>query len=121
MKKCVLIVSDIGAKWELICFSGSLGQLGSGLARLLRQKYGRENVLMSDIRKPSGEILNRGPYLFADVLDVKCIEQIVVNYRIDWIVHFSALLSAVAEANVPLSMKVNIEGMWQLQCYNILA
>jgi threonine 3-dehydrogenase len=65
---------------------------------------------MSDIRKPTGDILARGPYLFADILDFKCLEQIVVNYRIDWIIHFSALLSAVGEANVPLAIKVNIEG-----------
>ena len=33
-------------------------------------------------------------------------------YRIDWMVHFSALLSAVGENNVPLAIRVNIEG-WQ--------
>ena len=31
--------------------------------------------------------------------------------RIDWIVHFSALLSAVGENNVPLAVRVNIEGL----------
>lgn len=88
-----------------------MGQLGSGLARLLRQKYGQNNVIMSDIRKPAeGSEASKGPYLWADVLNQDCLSQIVVNYRIDWLVHFSALLSAVAEANVPLSMKVNIEG-----------
>jgi threonine 3-dehydrogenase len=35
----------------------------------------------------------------------------VVNYRVDWIVHFSALLSAIGEQNVPLAMRVNIEGL----------
>ena len=33
-------------------------------------------------------------------------------YRIDWLVHFSALLSAVGENNVPLAIRVNIEGMF---------
>ena len=32
-------------------------------------------------------------------------------FRIDWIVHFSALLSAVGENNVPLAVRVNIEGL----------
>ena len=32
-------------------------------------------------------------------------------HRIDWIVHFSALLSAVGENNVPLAVRVNIEGL----------
>ena len=31
-------------------------------------------------------------------------------HRIDWLVHFSALLSAVGENNVPLAIRVNIEG-----------
>jgi hypothetical protein len=35
----------------------------------------------------------------------------VVNNRIDWIIHFSALLSAVGEQNVPLAIRVNIEGI----------
>lgn len=34
----------------------------------------------------------------------------VVTYRIDWLIHFSALLSAVGEQNVPLAIRVNIEG-----------
>jgi len=34
-----------------------------------------------------------------------------VTYRIDWLVHFSALLSAVGEDNVPLAIRVNIEGL----------
>jgi nucleoside-diphosphate-sugar epimerase len=36
---------------------------------------------------------------------------LIVTYDIDWIVHFSALLSAVGENNVPLAMRVNIEGL----------
>ena len=34
-----------------------------------------------------------------------------MNYRVDWIVHFSALLSAIGEQNVPLAMRVNVEGL----------
>ena len=49
--------------------------------------------------------------MFADVLDFKCLQEIVVNQRIDWLVHFSALLSAVGENNVPLAVRVNIEGL----------
>ena len=51
-----------------------------------------------------------GPFIFADILDFKNLQEIVVTYRIDWLVHFSALLSAVGENNVPLAIRVNIEG-----------
>ncbi|KAA0186743.1 hypothetical protein HAZT_HAZT009760 [Hyalella azteca] len=89
-----------------ILITGSLGQLGSGLAALLREKYGRENVIMSDIIKPSKETWKSGPYVFADILDFKCLQEIVVTYRIDWLVHFSALLSAIGEQNVPLAIRL---------------
>lgn len=52
-----------------------------------------------------------GPYLFADILDFKRLQELIVTHNIDWIVHFSALLSAVGENNVPLAMRVNIEGL----------
>ncbi|XP_014680440.1 PREDICTED: inactive L-threonine 3-dehydrogenase, mitochondrial-like, partial [Priapulus caudatus] len=51
------------------------------------------------------------PYIYTDVLDFKNLQELVVNHRIDWIVHFSALLSAVGEQNVPLAIRVNIEGL----------
>lgn len=49
--------------------------------------------------------------MFADILDFQNLQEIVVNNRIDWLVHFSALLSAVGESNLALAMKVNIEGV----------
>lgn len=94
-----------------VLITGSLGQLGKGLAQLLRSKYGRYNVIMSDIIKAPDHILETGPFIYADILDFKNLQEIVVNYRVDWIIHFSALLSAIGEQNVPLAMRVNIEGL----------
>ena len=34
-----------------------------------------------------------------------------MNHRVDWLIHFSALLSAIGEVNIPLAMRVNIEGL----------
>ncbi|XP_050403179.1 L-threonine 3-dehydrogenase, mitochondrial isoform X2 [Patella vulgata] len=94
-----------------ILITGALGQLGSGLAKMLRDKYGRDNVIMSDISKASKSVLESGPFLYADIMDPRGLKEIVVNYEIDWLIHFGALLSAVGEANVPLAMKINIEGV----------
>ncbi|XP_046586467.1 L-threonine 3-dehydrogenase, mitochondrial isoform X1 [Neodiprion lecontei] len=94
-----------------ILITGGLGQLGSDCAKLLRSKYGNENVILSDIIKPTAEGLRNGPFIFADILDFKGLQKIIVNNRIDWLIHFSALLSAVGEQNVPLAVRVNIEGM----------
>ncbi|CAN8006323.1 unnamed protein product [Ixodes pacificus] len=94
-----------------VLITGSLGQLGKGLARLLRQKYGKDNVIMSDIVRPPKEVFNEGPFIYADILDFKNLQEIVVNERVDWLIHFSALLSAIGERNVPLAMRVNVEGV----------
>ena len=48
--------------------------------------------------------------MYCDILDFKNLQEIIVNNSIDWMIHFSALLSAVGEQNVPLAMRVNIEG-----------
>ena len=45
------------------------------------------------------------------MLDYRGLKEMVVNYEIDWLIHFSALLSAIGEQNVPLAMQVNIEGV----------
>jgi len=57
------------------------------------------------------EVCMAGPYLYADVMDQRSLKEICVNYEIDWLIHYGALLSAVGEANVPLAMQVNIEGI----------
>jgi threonine 3-dehydrogenase len=48
----------------ILFFTGGLGQLGTGLAKLLRKKYGTENIILSDIIKPSKEILDNGNIYF---------------------------------------------------------
>lgn len=84
--------------------------MGTECAKVLRKNYGNDNVILSDIIKPTEESLSSGPFIFADILDFKGLQKIVVDYRIDWLIHFSALLSAVGEQNVPLAVRVNIEG-----------
>ena len=48
----------------VLYFSGGLGQLGTGLAKLLRENYGTENVILSDIIKPSKEVLADGKSIY---------------------------------------------------------
>ncbi|XP_074081442.1 L-threonine 3-dehydrogenase, mitochondrial-like [Macrotis lagotis] len=94
-----------------ILITGGLGQLGVGLAKLLRQRFGKDNVILSDIRKPPDHVFYSGPFIYSDILDYKNLREIVVNNRITWLIHYSALLSAVGEANVPLARDVNITGL----------
>ncbi|KAI3364346.1 hypothetical protein L3Q82_011147 [Scortum barcoo] len=94
-----------------VLITGGLGQLGVGLAKLLRKRFGKNNVILSDIRKPPSSVFHSGPFIYSDILDYKNLREIVVNNRITWLVHYSALLSAVGEANVALARSVNITGL----------
>jgi hypothetical protein len=38
-----------------------------------------------------------GTYRYADVMDIKQVQELLVNNQIDWMIHLSALLSAVGQ------------------------
>lgn len=68
-------------------------------------------VTLSSLISHSSPLFPLGPFVYADVLDYKHLRELIVNYRITWLVHYSALLSAVGEANVALARKINITGL----------
>jgi len=56
-------------KKETVLVIGSCGQLGTELVEALREIYGNENVIASDIRKGQGEVFEAGPFELLDILD----------------------------------------------------
>ncbi|CAL8282510.1 L-threonine 3-dehydrogenase, mitochondrial isoform X2 [Gadus morhua] len=94
----------------MVLITGGLGQLGVGLAKLLRRRFGKNNVILSDIKKPPDNVYHSGPFIYSDVLNHKNLREIVVNNNVSWLVHYSAVLSAVGESNVTLARDVNITG-----------
>ena len=48
-----------------------------------------------------------GKFLYADVKDYRALEAIVVDNRIDWVIHLSALLSFAAEKNPQAAIDLN--------------
>ena len=54
---------------ERIIITGALGQIGTELTLKLREKYGEENVLPTDIKEPEGEALKGKPFEVLDVRD----------------------------------------------------
>ena len=99
-----------------ILVTGSVGQIGSELTMLLRELYGNDNVVAGGNRtKPTGKLLESGPFEIVDCTDVKQLAETVKKYKIDTIYHLAAILSAVAEAKPNLAWDVNINGL-----YNVL-
>jgi nucleoside-diphosphate-sugar epimerase len=100
-----------------ILITGALGQIGSELTVKMRELYGKDNVIISDVEKKSGkeDLTESGPFEIINVLDVKQISDVVNKYKIDTIVNLAAILSAVGEKNPNLCWQINMTGL-----YNVL-
>ncbi len=91
-----------------ILIIGSGGQIGSELVRKLRSIYGNNNVVASDLRQLSGDIVENGPFVRIDSTNMMQIIEVVKKYNIDTIYNLAAILSATAEQNPMLGWNVGI-------------
>jgi len=95
-----------------ILITGALGQIGSELVLKLRDVYGTDNVIATDIRKTEeAQLAQSGPYEVLDVTDAKSMFEIVKKHQVDTIMHLAALLSATAEAKPLLAWNLNMGGL----------
>ncbi len=93
--------------------TGALGQIGTELATALRSRFGRDNVVASDIRMPhAGNPAEYEPFEFVDCTIPRSIEEVVRRYEIDTVYHLAALLSAVAEEKPLVAWEVNMGGVY---------
>jgi len=93
---------------ERILIIGSSGQIGTELVIALRKIYGDSNVISSDIRPSSDEVMNSGPFEELDILDEQLLRKIVKKYQITQVYLLAALLSATSEKNIELGWKLNM-------------
>jgi threonine 3-dehydrogenase len=91
-----------------VLVTGALGQIGSELTPRLREIYGKDNVIGSDIRKAG---VNVGPFEVLDVLNKDQLERVVKEYKIGIVYHLAAILSATGEKNPDLAWNINVEGL----------
>ena len=91
-----------------ILIVGSGGQIGTELVKKLRGIYGNENVVASDLRQLTGEIVETGPFERIDSTNMMQIVEVVKKYNIDTIYNLAAILSATAELNPMLGWNVGI-------------
>ena len=99
---------------EKILILGSEGQVGTDLAERLREKYGKDNVVCSDIRPVDNEKLARGPYEVLDVMDRKAAHDIFSRHKPTMVYHLAAMLSATAEKFPRKGWDLNMEGMFAI-------
>lgn len=88
--------------------TGANGQIGRVLTAALREKYGREAVIASDIVKTHKE---NEPYLFLDILNETRLGEIVADHKITQVYHLAAILSASGEWNPMKTWNINLNGL----------
>jgi nucleoside-diphosphate-sugar epimerase len=88
-----------------ILITGACGQIGSILSHALREKYGHEQVICTDILPVEGQA---APYYMLDVRDTETFKQIVRQENIGIVYHMAALLSASGEKNPMLTWEINL-------------
>ncbi|MGM0900990.1 MAG: NAD-dependent epimerase/dehydratase family protein [Bacillota bacterium] len=94
-----------------LMITGALGQIGSELTVKLRETYGTENVLATDIKMDDREMSTDGPFQILDVMDGKTMLEVAKKFRVDTILHLAALLSATAENNPVFAWNLNMGGL----------
>lgn len=98
-----------------ILITGSIGQIGSELTLELRNKYGADNVIATDIRMPADtKLRDSGPFEFLDCLDPHHITRVMQIYQIDTIFHLASILSAVGESKPNQAWKTNVDGLYNM-------
>jgi nucleoside-diphosphate-sugar epimerase len=94
-----------------VLMTGAAGQIGSELAEALRKKYGRDNVLVTDLVRPPAALAEAGPFELADVTDRAALDGLVARFGADTVYHLAALLSATGEKNPQKAWNVNMNGL----------
>jgi nucleoside-diphosphate-sugar epimerase len=97
-----------------ILIIGSSGQIGTELVLKLREIYGNENVIASDIRKGNYEVMESGPFEFLDVTNKKDIEEVLIKHQIKEVYLMVAILSVIAEQNPQMAWDLNMSSLFNV-------
>lgn len=97
-----------------ILIIGACGQIGSELTLKLREIYGLDNVIASDIRKGEQEVFQTGPFELVDAMNFDHVAGIIDKYQIDEVYLMAALLSATAEKNPAFAWDLNMNSLFHV-------
>ncbi|MEL7060419.1 MAG: NAD-dependent epimerase/dehydratase family protein [Acidobacteriota bacterium] len=94
---------------QRIVVTGAAGQIGTELTRALRERYGADAVLATDIRQP--EALDSGPFQAVDCLRPGSVLDVLRRHRADTLFHLPALLSARSAHDPWRAWELNVGGL----------
>jgi nucleoside-diphosphate-sugar epimerase len=96
---------------KTILITGAGGQIGSVLTKTLRDTYGANSVIATDIRSTE---LGDGPFELLDVLNGNRLHELVNRYRVTEIYHLAAILSARGEQNPKIAWDINMDSLFNV-------
>ncbi|MGB0883266.1 MAG: NAD-dependent epimerase/dehydratase family protein [Flavobacteriales bacterium] len=96
---------------DVILVIGASGQIGSDLVTELRKIYGNQHVVASDIKDPSYEVKEGGPFILLDIMDELKLNEIVSEFKVTQVYLLAAMLSATAERNIELGWQLNMRSI----------
>jgi len=97
-----------------ILIIGACGQIGTELTAKLREIYGLDNVIASDIRKGDQEVFQTGPFEVLDAMNLEQVTAVVEKYKVDEVYLMAALLSATAEKNPAFAWDLNMNSLFHV-------
>ncbi|MEG1021146.1 MAG: L-threonine 3-dehydrogenase [Myroides sp.] len=97
-----------------ILIIGACGQIGSELTLKLRELYGTDNVIASDIRKGEQDVFKTGSFEIVDAMNYDQVEALVDKYKVDEVYLMAALLSATAEKNPAFAWDLNMNSLFHV-------
>lgn len=95
----------------IILVLGASGQIGTELTQKLRLIYGNTNVIASDIRNGSEEMMTSGPFEIIDATDKEAILKVIQKYKVNQVYLLAAMLSATAEQHPQKAWNLNMNSL----------
>jgi threonine 3-dehydrogenase len=94
-----------------VLVTGSSGQIGQELVPYLREAYGADNVIASDVKPPGPTNRRQEHFVYVDVVDADNLARVVLESGVDTIIHLASMLSAIGERNPQMALRVNSRGI----------
>lgn len=93
---------------------GACGQIGTDLTAKLRELKGADNIIASDIKAGSDELMQSGTFEFINAMDYDAILALVKKHRISEIYLMAAMLSATGEKFPEKAWDLNMTSLFNV-------
>ena len=96
---------QFSSKSGRVLLTGACGQVGQELVPHLRQIYGTESVIATDVREAPAALMESGPFMTLDVTDGAALETIVKDHDVGTIVHLADPVNHASVEQDPLCQR----------------